>query len=113
MFAIRHSAAAMSLAVLVGAAHAAPAPTVVYSHVNLIDGTGAAMRPDMAIVTRGERIVAVEASSVARGVVNSRIVDMRGAYAIPGLIDSHVHLATWPNLKFAEAVLRRDVYGGI
>jgi imidazolonepropionase-like amidohydrolase len=112
MFAIRLSAA-MSLAVLMGSAHAAPAPTIVYRHVNLIDGTGAAMRPDMAIVTLGERIVAVEPSSVVQSAANSRFVDMHGAYAIPGLIDSHVHLATWPNLKFAEAVLRRDLYSGI
>jgi imidazolonepropionase-like amidohydrolase len=32
---------------------------------------------------------------------------------MPGLIDSHVHLATPPNRRQAEAVLRRDLYGGV
>jgi len=30
-----------------------------------------------------------------------------------GLIDSHVHLATPPNRRQAEAMLRRDLYGGV
>ena len=41
------------------------------------------------------------------------VVDARGLYAIPGLIDSHVHLATAPNRRYAEALLRRDVYSGV
>ncbi len=32
---------------------------------------------------------------------------------MPGLIDSHVHLATPPNRRQAEAMLRRDLYGGV
>src|SRR5439155_9632347 len=30
-----------------------------------------------------------------------------------GLIDSHVHLATSPNRRYAEALLRRDLYSGV
>ena len=32
---------------------------------------------------------------------------------MPGLVDSHVHLATPPNRRQAEAVLRRNLYGGV
>ena len=32
---------------------------------------------------------------------------------MPGMIDAHVHLATPPNRRQAEAVLRRGIYGGV
>jgi imidazolonepropionase-like amidohydrolase len=43
----------------------------------------------------------------------TRIVELAGKYMMPGLIDSHVHLATPPNQRQAEAILRRDLYGGV
>jgi imidazolonepropionase-like amidohydrolase len=86
----------------------------VYRGVSLIDGTGAATTPDMDIIVEGERIRAVVPHSAAdeyeRG---ANIVDVGGLYAIPGLIDSHVHLATSPNRRYAEALLRREVYSGV
>lgn len=85
------------------------APAKVYAHVTLIDGTGAAPRSDMAIEVEGERIAAIMPASQAP----KTAIDMHGAYAIPGLINTHVHLATWPNLPYAEAILRRDLYSGI
>ena len=36
-----------------------------------------------------------------------------GGWIIPGLVDSHVHLATPPDRRKAEAVLRRNLYGGV
>ncbi len=92
---------------------APPAKAVVYSGVNLIDGTGAPLAPDMAIVVQGERITAVIPASQAASYKGATIIDMHGQYALPGLIDSHVHLATAPNRRYAEAVLRRLVYSGV
>ncbi|HLY04134.1 MAG TPA: amidohydrolase family protein, partial [Rhizomicrobium sp.] len=93
---------------------AAPATVTVYRGATVIDGTGAAPKPDMAIVIRGERIEAIvpdaRAATYATGATE---IDARGLYAIPGLIDSHVHLATAPNRRYAEALLRRDVYSGV
>lgn len=43
----------------------------------------------------------------------AKVVELRGRFLIPGLIDSHVHLATPPNRRQAEAVLRRNLYGGV
>jgi imidazolonepropionase-like amidohydrolase len=40
-------------------------------------------------------------------------VDVSGLWAIPGLINSHEHLATPPDRPRAEAMMRRDLYGGI
>jgi imidazolonepropionase-like amidohydrolase len=92
------------LCTLTGAAHAAT-----YTNVTLIDGTGALARPHMSISITGERIDSV-APAVPPG---KNVIDMRGATAIPGLINTHVHLATAPGLGYAQAILRRDIYAGI
>ena len=96
------------------AAHAAPESVTVYRGATVFDGTRAAPKAGMAIITRGERIEAVVPDSRARLYAkDSREVDTHGLFAIPGLIDSHVHLATAPNRRYAEALLRRDVYSGV
>jgi imidazolonepropionase-like amidohydrolase len=107
-------------AALVATATSVAAPAqkperVLYSGATLIDGTGAPARKDVSILVEGERIVAVGAPGTlptgeAEGV---RTVDLAGRYVIPGLIDSHVHVATPPNRVQAEAILRRDLYGGV
>jgi imidazolonepropionase-like amidohydrolase len=106
---------AFACVVPIVSAHAAALERVtVYRGATVIDGTGAAPKPDMAIVTRGERIQTIVpdalAAQYAKGTTE---VNARGQYALPGLIDSHVHLATAPNRHYAEALLRRDVYSGI
>ena len=92
------------LCTLTGAAHAAT-----YTNVTLIDGTGAQPRPHMSISITGERIDLV-APAVPPG---KNVIDMHGATAIPGLINTHVHLATAPGLGYAQAIRRRVVEGGI
>jgi imidazolonepropionase-like amidohydrolase len=93
-----------------------PAPQItIYRGASLIDGTGGPVRRDMAVVVAGETIRMVVASralppSVLRG---ARIVELEGRYILPGLIDSHEHLATPPNRRLATAMMRRDLYGGI
>ena len=72
-------------------------PAIAITHVTLIDGTGSAARPDMTVVVRGDRIVEVRRSArksqnVSRETI---VVDGRGKYLIPGLLDSHVHLDEW------------------
>jgi imidazolonepropionase-like amidohydrolase len=87
----------------------------VYRHAALIDGTGRPLQPDMAVVTDGERIVAVrqdKALSTAE-LAGANQVELSGKFLLPGLIDTHQHLATPPNRPEAEARLRRDIYSGI
>lgn len=62
----------------------------VYTNATLIDGTGARPRPRTTIVTAGGRIVAV-GNSRAAVPVGVDVVDLRGKYVIPGLIDMHAH----------------------
>jgi hypothetical protein len=87
----------------------------VYRGATLIDGTGAAPRPGMAIVTEGERIAAVvpEAELSSMQLDGAEIRDLAGRWIVPGLIDAHEHLATPPNRPRSLAMMRRDLYGGV
>lgn len=114
--------AALLVALAVPAACAAEAPTkppaepvTLYANATVIDGTGAEPRTGQDLLVRGERIVAVGAHGTLEGAqaAGVRKVDLHAAYVIPGLIDSHVHLATPPNARRAQALLRRNLYGGV
>lgn len=95
------------------------APPVVYTGVTVIDGTGAAAKPGMAIIARDGRIDSIVPSSQwkkklgAKLAVKAHVVDLHGDYALPGLIDTHVHLATDPDPVFEQAQLRRFIYSGV
>ena len=88
---------------------------IIFEGVALIDGTGAGPRADMAIVVEGEQITAV----VPAGEVGderrdgAEVVDGGAWFAIPGLIESHTHVATAANRARAEFLLNRQLYGGI
>ncbi len=105
-------ASAAVLAARVAQAADAPAITL-YSHANLIDGTGGPMRPGMSVLVEGERIKAVATDAQLQAPPGAHQVDLTGKYLLPGLIDSHEHLATPPNRRQAEANMRRDLYGGV
>lgn len=87
-----------------------PDQAIIYHGATLIDGTGAPARAGWSIVVRGERIDAVVPDASAP---DGTRVDMRGLHVLPGLIDTHVHLATPPDATRAGAQLRRQVYSGI
>jgi imidazolonepropionase-like amidohydrolase len=96
---------------------AAPGPgrVTAYRGVSLIDGTGAPVRHGMAVVTDGPVIEAVvpDADLGPSGPPGAETVDARGTFLLPGLVDAHQHLSTPPNRAQAEAMMRRQVYGGV
>jgi hypothetical protein len=93
--------------------------TVIYRGVSLITAAVAGSREspqaNMAIVVQGERIRSIIPAAQLDAEVTSdaEVIDARGLYAMPGLIDSHVHYATWPARALAEAELKRNIYGGL
>jgi imidazolonepropionase-like amidohydrolase len=96
--------------------YAPPATGIaIYRGVNLIDGRGGAVQADMAVVVDGANIKAVvpRAELSVTTLNDAEIIDLQGLYILPGLIDTHVHLATPPNRKRAEAMLRRDIFSGV
>ncbi|MBR7831133.1 hypothetical protein KDK95_32810, partial [Actinospica sp. MGRD01-02] len=87
-----------------------------YRGATLLDGTGAPARPATTILVDGERIrlIAPDADVPAELLeLADTVVELDGRHVIPGLIDSHQHIATPPDRPTAEATLARDLYGGI
>ena len=117
MIALR-AAAVLAVLVLVpvlASAQAAPEPMTVYKGATLIDGTGAPPKPGMSILVVGERIERVwkDGALAFKLPPQTKVVDVAGQYVLPGLTDSHKHLATPPARVWAEAELKRDLYSGI
>jgi imidazolonepropionase-like amidohydrolase len=86
-----------SIAVLLlFAASAAPADenptrTLAFTHVTVIDATGAPALPDMTVVIEDKHIVDLGKSAKVKAPPDATIVEARGKYLIPGLWDMHVH----------------------
>jgi imidazolonepropionase-like amidohydrolase len=70
----------------------APAPTIAIIRANLWDGTGRGPVPNSVTLVRGNRIICAGAAGECPVPGRARIIDARGQWLIPGLIDSHVHL---------------------
>jgi hypothetical protein len=68
------------------------APSVAVEGCSVFDPELGKMLDDQTIVIRGDRIVAVARSGTAGAPPDALRIDGRGRFAIPGLIDAHVHL---------------------
>src|SRR3984885_3130983 len=62
-----------------------------FTHVAVIDATGAPVQPDMTVLLENGRIVGIGTSAELSAPKNATVVDARGKYLIPGLWDMHVH----------------------
>lgn len=95
----------------------APSPTklVLFRGATLVDGTGNPARTNMDVLVAGERIEKVLPTGQLdkAAAKKAEVIEIGGRFLMPGLIDAHVHLATPPNRRQAEAILRRDIYGGV
>lgn len=64
---------------------------LVLAHVNVVDVTTGSVRRDYDVTIAGDRIAALEASTQLRRPADAQVIDARGKYLIPGLVDMHVH----------------------
>ncbi|HJZ69858.1 MAG TPA: amidohydrolase family protein [Blastocatellia bacterium] len=67
-----------------------PAP-LVFTHVTVIDATGAQAKADMSVVIIGDRIAEIGPTKKLRAPKNAQVIDASGKFLIPGLWDMHVH----------------------
>lgn len=76
-----------------GGQEAAVSPATGFAIVGatLLDGTGGPPRADTIVVVEGERIKAVGTRAQVPLAKGLRIVDGRGRWVMPGLVDAHVH----------------------
>jgi hypothetical protein len=81
------------LSVISSTAFAADPTALVIQGGTVFDSVSGTMRPDCTVVIEGQKIVAL--GTPERPVAlptNARVIDARGKFIIPGLIDGHVHL---------------------
>src|SRR4051812_19485578 len=65
-----------------------PVPAFALTHATVLDGTGGAPKSDATVVMRGGKIECVGSCPLAADV---EVIDARGRWIIPGLVDAHVH----------------------
>lgn len=68
-------------------------------------------RQDIAILVRDNIIISlIEDASIPADAIR---IDVEGLYALPGLIDTHIHVATPPDTQLAERHLRDMLRSGV
>jgi hypothetical protein len=85
---------------------------LVLEHASLIDGRSDAVRSNVTIVIRGSEIAEVRSTPLPAMPDNSFVLDVAGAWVIPGLVDSHVHVSE-DSRKAIEDALERALRGGV
>lgn len=102
------AAIALPLAAQTGPEAAGPYSTLIIRNATIIDGTGSPARGPVDIIVKNdtiEQVVAADAVSRSRdgaateaAPAGGRVIDAKGMYVIPGLIDMHMHLNDSPGI---------------
>ncbi len=77
------------------------APRVVLTHVRVIDGLGNPPQEDRNVVIEGGKIASISAGADVAAAPNQKVLDLKGATVLPGLVGMHDHLfhIARPNLR--------------
>jgi enamidase len=78
-----------------------PAGDYAFTHVEVIDGTGAAPQHDMTVVVHGARIAAIGPSARLAAPAGAQVIDGAGKTLLPGLVLVHEHMF-YPSPKAGE-----------
>ena len=91
MRAHRWTLAAAAVCTALGASLGAARADMLFENVTLIDGTGNQPLPGASVLVKGDRIDIVSAGPIKHP-AGVQVVDGKGKFLMPGLIDSHIHL---------------------
>jgi hypothetical protein len=72
-----------------------------FTHVTVIDATGAPAKPDTTVVISSGHIVDIGATGKIKLTNDSQLIDATGKFLIPGLWDAHVHLSDLGEISLA------------
>jgi imidazolonepropionase-like amidohydrolase len=78
-------------------AQTSPPRPLAFTHVTVIDGTGAKPKTNQTVLVTGDRITAVGQTGKVKIPEDAQVVDATGKFLIPGLWDMHVHATTIPH----------------
>jgi len=81
--------------------------------VTVFDGTGRPVRLNQTVLIEGERIAAIFPRGSRPLPADAKVYDLTGRYLIPGLIDTHVHIATDPSGEDSRARTERRLHGAL
>lgn len=68
------------------------------TNASVVNVRSGAITRGATVVLRGGRIESAGAAAAPAGV---RVIDLKGRYVVPGLIDAHVHIASLPQMRAA------------
>lgn len=95
-----------ALAALVAYCVSAVAQDVRIEHVTVVSPERSSPLTDVTVVIRGDRIASISSNARARAAGSSgtalQVINGRGLYLAPGLIDSHVHSGGAPGMTLAH-----------
>lgn len=90
---------------------------VALTGVTVFDGAGHPRRPKQTVLIQGEHIAAIFATGSRVLPPGATVLNLAGRFLIPGLIDTHVHVATDPSGEDTrvrtERRLRKALLGGV
>lgn len=117
----RTPALLLALAAFACAPPAPPAPVpaadgaIAITHVAVLPMTADTVLHDHTVIVRGARIVAAGPARTTPVPPGAHVIDGRGRYLMPGLVDAHVHLTNRPDIDtvMAAVLLAKGVTGAI
>jgi len=84
-----------------------------FTHVNVIDATGAPAQPDMTVVVSGDRITGLGKSGRVTIPANAQVTNAKNQFMIPGLWEMHTHAFMRSRKSFPLYVLYLFIANGV
>ncbi len=84
-----------------------------FTHVTVIDATGAPAQPDMTVMVSGDRITGLGKFGSVTVPANALVTNATGKFMIPGLWEMHQHTFMRKNKELALYVLWGDIVNGV